>query len=75
MTKDDWAEKNRIERTSIQRQVAIKVAGKLAEAKVIEPTSILPYAEVFTRFIDGDITVKDEAIFQALLEKHFKVSK
>lgn len=57
------------------RAFALSYAKDLAVAGAIEPTKILSYAEVFTRYIDGDITVKDEEVFTALIHKTFKIKE
>ena len=60
---------------SIENQVSLKTAVELAVAAIIPPEKILSYAEVFKRYIRGDIEVKDEAVFAALIDKHFKTKK
>jgi len=58
---------------SIQDQTALKAAVELAVGGKIENEQILSYAEVFRRFLRSDLTIKDEAVFVALIAKHFKL--
>jgi len=55
------------------RSYALSYAKDLVVAKVIEADKVLSYAEVFDRFLNGDISVQDEAVFKSLIEKHFKI--
>ncbi len=55
------------------KSFAIAYAKDLAVAGKIEADKILSYAEVFSRYMNGDITVQDEAVFTALLKKVFQV--
>lgn len=73
MSKEEWATKQRIERSSIERQSALKDAIELVKGDKITVDKILSYTEVFFRYFNGDITVKDEDVFQALLKKTFNV--
>ena len=50
---------------------AISYAKDLAVAKIITPEKILTYAEVFNRYMNGDITLKDQAAFDTMIGKHF----
>ena len=52
---------------------ALSYSKDLAVAGKIEPDKILSYAEVFVRWLDGDITVTDEGVFTALLKRTFHV--
>ncbi len=54
-----------------QRSISMSYAAGMASNKVIEPDKLLSYAEVINRWICGDITVKDEAVFKELISKHF----
>lgn len=74
MSKEEWAEKSKIERESIQKQVALKCACELGAAGVITPDKTLAYAEVYARFLLGDVNVTDETVFKALMGKYFEVS-
>ena len=55
------------------RAVSLSYATNLACADKITPDKILSYAEVFSRYMVGNITVKDEEVFQALTKKTFIV--
>ena len=66
MTKDDWKEKDKITRTSIQRQTALKEANlqtlkqielnpKIAELKSPEIAQVtINVARIFEKYLDGD---------------------
>jgi len=58
---------------SIERQSALKSAIELVVSGKVEAEKVLSYAEVFRRFICGDITVSDEATFTELISKFFKI--
>jgi len=72
MSKKEWADKDATTKVSIEKQQALKCAVELASAGVIPPVSTLSYAEVYYRWLKGDIEVSDEAVFKSLIEKHFK---
>ncbi len=57
---------------SIEKQVSLKASVELSSAGIIKPEQTLSYAEVYYRWLKGDIEVKDETVFKALIEKHFK---
>lgn len=52
MSKEDWAEKQAIERRSIERAVALKGAIKLASHDKIELKDIKAYAKKFAEYLD-----------------------
>lgn len=54
---------------------ALEYAKDLVVADKITVDKILSYAEVFVRWLDGDIKVADEDVFTALLRKTFKIEK
>ena len=66
MTKDDWKERDKITRTSIQRQTALKEANlqtlkqielnpKIAELKSPEIAQVtINVAKIFEKYLDGD---------------------
>lgn len=58
---------------SIESQVALKTAIELAVADKIPIDKIFSYTEAFRRYLRGDITVKDEAVFTALIKKTFEM--
>ena len=63
MTKDDWAEKDRIKNKSIERQVALKSATEIAVAKInkgeeMSTMKILTIAEVFEGYLEHGIIVE-----------------
>src|SRR3990167_8153030 len=51
MSKDDWAEKDRITRRSIERQKSVELAVELAKVSIIKPDQILPSAIKFANWI------------------------
>lgn len=53
------------------KSFAISYAKDLAMQKVIPPEKILVYAEVFNRYMNGDITLKDPSAFDEMIGKHF----
>ena len=57
---------------SIQTQVALKSSVELCVAGKIDVNQILSCAEIFKRWLRGDIEVKDEAVFLAMITKYFK---
>ena len=58
MTKDDWVDKDRTTRKSIERQVCLKCAVDLAVAKVIETSQVLPYAKKFEAYLNENPLVE-----------------
>ena len=63
MTKADWAEKNRIERQSIQRQTALKQAVNWCSIKVqgggeIKTIEVITVASVFESYLEHGLQVK-----------------
>ena len=59
---------------SRNRSFALAYSKDLAIADRIPVDKILSYAEVFVRWLDGDIQVKDEEVFSSLLKKTFGVT-
>ena len=72
MSKKDWSDKDEITRGSIHKQVALKCASGMAEQGVIEPAKVLTYCEIFARWLNGDIKLKNPAAFDEAVGKHFK---
>lgn len=63
-----------IKEPSRNRSFALAYSEQLAVADKIPVDKILSYAEVFVRWLDGDIQVKDEEVFGSLLKKTFGVT-
>jgi len=59
--------------TSKNRSYALSYVKDLAVADKIPVDKILSYAELFLRWLDGDIKVEDEEVFKSLLKKTFSV--
>ena len=57
--------------TTQNKGYALIRATDLAVADRIKLNNILSYAEAFYRYMTGDIEVKDEAVFKALMGKYF----
>ena len=53
MGKDDWAEKDRITRKSIERQTSLNAAVELAKVGIIKPDQVLPSARKFEEYLEG----------------------
>ena len=71
MSKQEWAEKDKNKETSIHKQVALKCASGMAEQGVIEPAKVLTYCEIFARWLNGDIKLKNPSAFDEAVGKHF----
>ncbi len=61
MTKDDWAEKERITRKSIERQTALKEATNIAcavitQGKEMSPAKVIETAKLFEVYLAGEPT-------------------
>ncbi len=55
MSKDDWAEKDKVTRKSIERQVALKAAVEFAAIKGSDDTAkVIATAKIFASFIAGE---------------------
>ncbi len=53
------------------KSFAISYAKDLACNGIIEVGKILTYAEIFNRYMNGDITLKDPSVFDEAVGKHF----
>ena len=53
MAKEDWAEKDRITRKSIERQTSLNAAVELAKAGIIKPEQVIPSARKFEEYLEG----------------------
>ncbi len=53
MTKEDWEQRNKIERKSIERQSCLKEAVKLTIADKIKPEQLLPVAAKFESYLEN----------------------
>jgi len=51
MSREDWAEKDKITRKSIERQKSVECAVMLCQSAQIKPDEILTYAKTFEEFI------------------------
>ncbi len=71
MSKKDWSDKDELTRVSIHKQVALKCASGMAEQGVIEPAKVLTYCEIFARWLNGDIKLKNPTAFDEAVGKHF----
>ena len=71
MTKGDWADKDATTRASIHKQVALKCASRMAGDRVITPEKVLTYCEIFARWLEGDIKLKNPTAFDEAVGKHF----
>ena len=59
MTNEDWADKDRITRQSIHRQVALKASvemAKMSETGKATPNSVIATAKLFEAYLEGEAT-------------------
>lgn len=62
MTKDEWAEREKITRKSIERQTALNAAIELAKSNTIALTEIIQYARRFEAFLAGNMAMLDKEV-------------
>ena len=75
MTKDDWVEKDRITRKSIERQTALNAAVELAKTGGLKFGQLLPSAKRFEIYLETGIIEKEVPAKSKLLDEVKKLQK